>query len=115
MEHENIFHHFEYGELEDEGSQDLGNNEDQAEESENDHCSESEEDVFSDNDDISFSDNNSDANKPDLTNLQPVDMTFLSNRVETAIVDEEPTQQVKLQLCLKMFTGFTKPRMALSG
>ncbi|GFO39031.1 PiggyBac transposable element-derived protein 4 [Plakobranchus ocellatus] len=106
MERQNIFHHFEYGALEDKVSQDLGNNEEQAEESESDHCSESEEDVISDNDDISFSDNNSDANEPDLTSLQPVDMIFLSNQVETAIVDEEPTPTSEATALLEDVHGF---------
>ncbi|GFN80753.1 hypothetical protein PoB_000725900 [Plakobranchus ocellatus] len=74
--------------------------------SENGHGSESDEDVISDNGDISFSDNSSDANEPDLTSLQPVDMTFLSNQVETAIVNEEPTPTSKATAMLEDVSRF---------
>ncbi|GFO39490.1 hypothetical protein PoB_006599500 [Plakobranchus ocellatus] len=99
-----FFHHFEYG--------DLGNNEDQAEESQNDHCSESE-DVISNNDDFSFSDNNSDTNEPNLTSLQPLEMTFLSNPVETAIVDDEPTPTNEATAVLEDVHGFYQAKMGM--
>ncbi|GFO02870.1 hypothetical protein PoB_002937500 [Plakobranchus ocellatus] len=55
---------------------------------------------------LSFSDNNSDANELDLTSLQSVAMTFLSNQVETAFVDEELTPTSEATAVLDDVHGF---------